>query len=160
MTEQKKRRPKDHERRSLQLDELKFLLVLVCAQDWQKLPERLAPIWFEPGGQDQYCTDTPLRVILSSLQHASERVCRMSGSLFDRETIDVLWDIQAVSMIAAEYRADRIFELPLQPNTAAQCFWRVLGRLCSIALQDPKMREIEERLTFDHFVTTYGSPAT
>lgn len=152
------RQNKKAEESAKDLTELRFLLELVCSQDWGRLPPSLVPIWFEPGGQDQYCTDKPMRVVMSCLEHKSEAAC-LSSSL-RTETMDVLWEIQALLMFANEYVPDCIFELPFEAKGAAQCFWRAVGRLCCLALQDSKLREIENCLNFDHFVETYSWPAT
>jgi hypothetical protein len=54
--------------------ELKFWLTLLCAQDWVTLPKHLAPVWLQPGGDDEYCTDKPLRVVMSCLEHVITRL--------------------------------------------------------------------------------------
>ena len=137
--------------------ELKFLLETICLSAWQRIPATISPVWIE-WGQNQFCTDKPLRVILTCLEGAA--IHAMNHRMFSSSTCELLAEIHAISAVANEYNDSGFFILPLQRRTAGEAFWRGLGRLCCLALQDQRFRCVEEVIGFDHFLQSYTSPAT
>lgn len=138
--------------------ELKFWLSLLCAQNWDALPNHLDPVWLQPGGDTEYCTDKPLRIVMSCLEHAIARLGQRGLSTLKAETQSVLWEIYSICMVVGESDDWTFLRLPFDPKSPQEYLWRGMGRLCCVALADERLQTISQELDFKHFLDSYTNP--
>ncbi len=129
-------------------------------EQWKQLPDEMEPVVFVLG--DYYAPlDEPIRILAIIL---SERLGGW-GEYFDVDDpeLDVLDDLRTLIYWFMLEGRDEIFARPEEPDEESiigtvYMIWRVVRRLCSIALSRPSVQEwATGDFSFRYFLDAYTS---
>jgi hypothetical protein len=141
----------------LEAQEINYLLRFFSQPQevqWQQVPDRIAPVWVDTGGVEA-ATEHPIRLLSLILYARLNRGPRD----FDDGAFAILDEIRVLIgdwMLESPY--DVIFTKRQEPDQL-DLIWRILSRLCSIALSYQSVAKFSaEGISLRYMLEKYTHP--
>lgn len=133
---------------------------LPLADQWSRLPDGMEPVWVRIGETDAPM-DQPIRIlasVLAELLNGCGIHIDATGSERDN-VIKILDELRILlDWFMLESMRDIVFAKLEEPDQL-HTIWRTVGRLCSVALQEPAIKAWQSHpLSLQYFLTTYTDP--